>query len=68
MEKQINVQIKTTLWKIATGYEVTEKEAVRGKDGREDKVRIRTRYVPPDLSALRTLMLMEDEVDTSDAG
>jgi len=52
MGDQTNEQLKATLWKLATGYEVTEKEAVRGKDGKEDKVRIRTRHVPPNIDAI----------------
>ena len=51
MENRTNEQIKDVLWKMATGYEVEEQEATRGKNGVE-KVKIRKRYIPPDLKAL----------------
>jgi len=60
MEKQTNEQLRAAMWKLATGYEVTEKEAIRGKDGKEDKVRIRTRHVPPDIKAIERIQYLQD--------
>jgi len=56
MEKTAE-QLKETLWKLATGYEVTEREYTRSKNGIE-KEKVRQRHVPPDLKALNQVQRM----------
>ena len=52
-EDQTQEQLKESLLKLATGYEVTEKEAVRGKNGKEEKIKVKKRHVPPDIKAIK---------------
>ena len=56
MEKTAE-QLKEVLWRLATGYDVEEQEAVQGKNGVE-KVKIRKRHIPPDLKALNQVQRM----------
>jgi len=58
MENRTNEQLKEALWKIAVGYDVEEREAVLGKNGAPEKVKVRKRHVPPDLKALNQVQRM----------
>ena len=37
------------------GYEIEEREAIAGKSGKAEKVRVIKRHVPPDLKAIERI-------------
>jgi hypothetical protein len=49
-------ELREALWKLAVGCEVTEKEVIRSKSGKDERIRVKTRHVPPDLKAWNQVM------------
>jgi len=51
------------LRKLAEGYEYEEREIIVDRNGQATgKVRIRKKYMPPSMEAIRLLMFLEEEV------
>lgn len=53
--KKISPAIRQTLLKLATGYEVEEKEVLAGKSGKAEKVRVTKKHIPPDMKAIEKI-------------
>ena len=47
---------KEALLKMALGYEVEEKEITADKNGKQGKVKITKKQIPPDIVAIRTVL------------
>ena len=53
--KDVKQDLKEALLKKAVGYEIEEREAIAGKSGKAEKVRVIKRHVPPDLKAIERI-------------
>lgn len=53
-----SVKLKEALLKMATGYEYEEKIIEADKDGKNKKIKLLKKYMPPDMKALEKVMLM----------
>lgn len=57
VNKNIDEQnVKEALLKRAIGYEYEEKEIVADKSGKQGKVKIIKKHIPPDLDAIRAVL------------
>ncbi len=55
--KEDREDIRAALYKKAVGYEYDEKEIVLDRNGQaQGKVKVTKKHVPPDMSALKTVM------------
>jgi len=52
-------ELKQTLWKRATGYEVEERESIIDKDGKLKHIKVRKRHVPPDIKAIERIQYLK---------
>lgn len=52
---KLTPEIKEALLKLATGYDVEEKEIIAGKSGKAERVRVIKKHIPPDMSAIREI-------------
>ena len=72
MDKEINPldkDLQAALRKRALGYEYKEEEIISGKDGKNPRVKVTRKHMPPDIKAIRMLMLLDGglEGDINDA-
>lgn len=66
MTNEEKEQLNLTLVKLAMGYDVDEVEKIIDKDGKVIRVSVRRRHIPPDIKAIRLLMLTkEDFIDAT---
>ena len=52
-------KIREALLKKATGYEYEEKEIVQDKSGKNPKIKVTRKYMPPSIEAIRMIDLMK---------
>lgn len=50
-----SAKLKESLFKMATGYECEERIIEAGKDGKNKKIKLIKKQVPPDIKALETI-------------
>lgn len=53
-EKDLEM-VKESLKKLATGYDYEEKEIIADKSGKQTKVKIIKKHIPPNLDAIRVI-------------
>lgn len=54
-KEKLAPELKAALLKLATGYDVEEKEITAGRSGRPERVRVLKKHIPPDLKAIEKI-------------